>query len=57
MLLLQGEYDLCGVPGMNLFAASLLLSETTLEEFLEKTPRERLVEHGALVGADRIASV
>ncbi|TFK80491.1 hypothetical protein K466DRAFT_636921 [Polyporus arcularius HHB13444] len=50
----DGEYDLAGVPGMNLFAASLLLSQTTLEAFLEKTASERLVEYGALVGAGKI---
>ncbi len=53
----QGEYDLAGVPGMNLFAASLLLSQTTLEAFLEKTASERLVEYGALVGAGKIVGV
>ncbi|KAI0699378.1 hypothetical protein C8T65DRAFT_719757 [Cerioporus squamosus] len=50
----DGEYDLSGVPGMNQFAASLLLSHTTLEAFLEKTASERLVEYGALVGAERM---
>ncbi|RPD65120.1 hypothetical protein L227DRAFT_607705 [Lentinus tigrinus ALCF2SS1-6] len=50
----DGEYDLCGIPGMNLFAASLLLSQTTIEEFLEKTASERLVEYGPLVGTARV---
>ncbi|KAI0361024.1 hypothetical protein OH77DRAFT_1585206 [Trametes cingulata] len=50
----DGEYDLCGVDGMNLFAASLLLSQTSLEEFLEKSADERLLEYGELVGIERM---
>ncbi|KAI0737042.1 hypothetical protein C8Q80DRAFT_1215050 [Daedaleopsis nitida] len=49
----DGEYDLCGVEGMNLFAASLLLSQTTLEDLLEKHPDDRLLQYGA-GGVDRI---
>ncbi|KAI0363531.1 hypothetical protein BV20DRAFT_1007236 [Pilatotrama ljubarskyi] len=51
----DGEYDLCGVDGMNLFAASLLLSQTSLEDFLERSADERLLEYGELVGAARMA--
>ncbi|KAI1793183.1 hypothetical protein LXA43DRAFT_886164 [Ganoderma leucocontextum] len=50
----DGEYDLCGVDGMNLFASCLLLSQVSLEDFLETTPEERLLEYGTLVGVDRI---
>ncbi|KAI0639961.1 hypothetical protein C8Q77DRAFT_1045891 [Trametes polyzona] len=50
----DGEYDLCGVDGMNLFAASLLLSQTTLEDFLEMSPDERLLEYAELVGIERM---
>ncbi|KAI0828957.1 hypothetical protein BC628DRAFT_1182504 [Trametes gibbosa] len=50
----DGEYDLCRVDGMNLFAASLLLSQTTLEDFLEKNADERLLEYGDLVGTERM---
>ena len=52
----QGEYDLCGIDGMNLFAASLLLSQTSLEDFLEKSADERLLEFGELIGMQRIVS-
>ena len=41
---------------MNLFASCLLLSQVTLEDFLEKAPEERLLEYGSLVGVDRIVS-
>ncbi|KAI0800724.1 hypothetical protein C8Q74DRAFT_1364412 [Fomes fomentarius] len=50
----DGEYDLCGVPGMNYFAASLLLSRISLEDFLEKSADARLSEFGELIGMDRI---
>ncbi|KAH9897857.1 hypothetical protein C8Q73DRAFT_641038 [Cubamyces lactineus] len=50
----DGEYDLCGVDGMNLFASSLLLSQTTLEDFLEKSADERVLEFGELIGIQRI---
>ena len=42
---------------MNVFAASLLLSQTTLENLLEMPPDARLLEYGDLVGRDRIVSV
>ncbi|KAI9068681.1 hypothetical protein FKP32DRAFT_1641905 [Trametes sanguinea] len=51
----DGEYDLAGVSGMNLFAASLLLSHTTLEDFLEMDADRRLMDYGQLVGVERIA--
>ena len=41
---------------MNLFASCLLLSQVSLEDFLEKMPEERLLEYGPLVGVDRIVS-
>ncbi|KAL7285548.1 hypothetical protein ACG7TL_000652 [Trametes sanguinea] len=50
----DGEYDLAGVSGMNLFAASLLLSQTTLEKFLEMDADRRLADYGQLVGVERI---
>ncbi|KAI8995275.1 hypothetical protein BD414DRAFT_410707 [Trametes punicea] len=50
----DGEFDLSGVQGMNLFAASLLLSHTTLEDFLEMSSHERVLQYGQLVGMDRI---
>lgn len=53
---MQGEYDLCGVDGMNLFASCLLLSQASLEDFLEKSPEDRVLEYGTVVGVDRIVS-
>ncbi|KAI0334386.1 hypothetical protein GY45DRAFT_1367576 [Cubamyces sp. BRFM 1775] len=50
----DGEYDLCGVDGMNLFAASLLLSQTSLEDFLEKSADERLLDFEELIGMQRL---
>ncbi|KAI0673682.1 hypothetical protein C8Q78DRAFT_1018447 [Trametes maxima] len=51
----DGEYDLSGVNGMNNFAASLLLSRTSLEDFLEKGADDRLLDYGNLIGMERIA--
>ncbi len=53
----QGEYDLCGVQGINCFAAALLLSQISLEDFLEKFTEARLSEFGELIGMDRIVSI
>ncbi|OJT04460.1 hypothetical protein TRAPUB_4730 [Trametes pubescens] len=50
----DGEYDLGGVSGMNIFVASLLLSQTTLEDFLEKSADDRLVEYAELAGTERM---
>ncbi|KAI0652408.1 hypothetical protein C8Q79DRAFT_937519 [Trametes meyenii] len=50
----DGEYDLSGVDGMNNFAASLLLSQISLEDFLEKSADDRLLDYGDLVGMERI---
>ncbi|KAM5536064.1 hypothetical protein V8D89_010322 [Ganoderma adspersum] len=50
----DGECDLCGVDSMNPFASCLLLSQVSLENFLEKTPEERLLEYRTLIGSDRI---
>lgn len=41
---------------MNLFAASLLLSQTSLEDFLEMNADERLLEYGDLVGMERMVT-
>ncbi|TBU49344.1 hypothetical protein BD309DRAFT_910234 [Dichomitus squalens] len=51
----DGEYDLCGVDGMNLFASSLLLSQVSVEDFLETTPEDRLRDYGGLLSVERIA--
>ncbi|KAL1951153.1 hypothetical protein VTO73DRAFT_302 [Trametes versicolor] len=50
----DGEYDLGGVSGMNIFVAALLLYQTTLEDFLEKSAEDRLLEYSDLVGVERM---
>lgn len=39
---------------MNVFVASLLLYQTTLEDFLEKSADDRLLEYADLVGIERM---
>ena len=41
---------------MNLFASSLLLSQVSLEDFLETTPENRVRAYGGLVSVERIVS-
>ncbi|GBE77464.1 hypothetical protein SCP_0103390 [Sparassis crispa] len=50
----DGELDLAGVDGMNMFAASIVLCQISLEDFLDQTPEERLDYYAALVGTERI---
>ncbi|TCD70106.1 hypothetical protein EIP91_004835 [Steccherinum ochraceum] len=50
----EGERDLAKFVGMNAFVASIILSQDTLDEFLQKTPEERLAEHGDVVGSARM---
>ncbi|KZT08645.1 uncharacterized protein LAESUDRAFT_613417, partial [Laetiporus sulphureus 93-53] len=50
----DGEPDLAQVDGMNSFAASIILSQVSLDEFLGMTVQERLDAFGALVGFERI---
>lgn len=39
---------------MNIFVAALLLYQTTLEDFLEKSAEDRLLEYSDLVGVERM---
>lgn len=39
---------------MNIFVASLLLYQTTLEDFLEKSADDRLLEYADIVGIERM---
>ena len=41
---------------MNTFAASFLLSRTTLENLLEMPAEDRLLEFGDIVGGERMVS-
>lgn len=51
----DGEQDLVQVPGMNPFAARVILCQHPLEAFLEMHPNERLQALGALIGSERVA--
>ncbi|KAH8094622.1 hypothetical protein BXZ70DRAFT_896480 [Cristinia sonorae] len=53
----DGERDLAFVNGMNTFIASIILSQTTLEDFLQQSPDERLQNFGYLVGRERLVMV
>ena len=44
------------VEGMNLFVAATILSQTTLEDFLLRSPEERLQDFSGLIGVERIVS-
>ena len=52
----QDEQDLAVIPGMNVFSAAIVLSYSSLDEFLDKTPEGRVREFGTLLGVDRIVS-
>ncbi|EPQ50101.1 hypothetical protein GLOTRDRAFT_134253 [Gloeophyllum trabeum ATCC 11539] len=49
----EGESDLAAHDGMNAFCAALILSQVTLDDFLEADPGQRM-QFGPLVGQDRI---
>ena len=42
---------------MNAFVASIILSQDPLDDFLQKTPEERLQEYGDLVGSARMVII
>ncbi|KAH9929682.1 uncharacterized protein B0H18DRAFT_995724 [Fomitopsis serialis] len=50
----EGEYDLAGVDGMNAFAASIILSQMRLDDFLDTGPEDRVQYFGPYVGHDRL---
>ncbi|KAI0081106.1 hypothetical protein K474DRAFT_1656939 [Panus rudis PR-1116 ss-1] len=52
-----GEMDVAGTDGMNAFAASIILSQTTLDGFLDRTAEERMAEFGAFVGVSRMVGL
>lgn len=41
---------------MNVFAAAVILTSTTLDDFLDKNAEERLKEFGSLIGTQRMVS-
>ena len=57
LTLFQGEYDLGNVAGMNPFVASILLSQVTLEDFLDKSPEARMQEYADLIGHTRMVRI
>lgn len=42
---------------MNVFAAAVILSRNTLDEFLDKPAEQRSEEFGELIGYERIVSI
>ncbi|TFY68590.1 hypothetical protein EVJ58_g926 [Rhodofomes roseus] len=50
----EGECDLAGVDGMNAFAASIILSQMSLDDFLDTSPEDRVQYFGPYVGHDRL---
>ena len=50
----KDERDLAAIDGMNAFAAAVILSYNSLDEFLEKTPQERTAVFGSLIGVERV---
>ncbi|TFK56839.1 hypothetical protein OE88DRAFT_1730282 [Heliocybe sulcata] len=50
----EGQYDLAANEGMNPFCAALVLSQVTLDDFLEAEPEQRMQYFGPLVGEERI---
>ncbi|EED79688.1 predicted protein [Postia placenta Mad-698-R] len=50
----EGEYDLANVPGMNTFAATVVLSQMTLDDFLNLTADERTQMFTPLLGYERV---
>ena len=50
----QDERDLAAVDGMNVFAAAIILSKNSLDEFLDKLPEQRSEDFGNLIGRARI---
>ncbi|KZT72907.1 hypothetical protein DAEQUDRAFT_552793 [Daedalea quercina L-15889] len=50
----EGESDLAGVEGMNAFAASIILSQMSLDDFLDTSPEDRVQYFGPYVGHERL---
>ena len=53
----QDERDLGALAGMNVFAACLILSQMSLDEFLSLAPQERTERFGQLLGIKRMVRV
>ncbi|KIM77149.1 hypothetical protein PILCRDRAFT_825707 [Piloderma croceum F 1598] len=50
----EGERDLANMDGMNAFAASIILYQETLQDFLDLAAEARVLEFGHLVGTERV---
>ena len=50
----QDENDLAVVPGMNAFAACLILSQMSSDQLLSLTPKERSERFDQILGTKRI---
>jgi hypothetical protein len=45
------------MDGMNAFAASIILYQETLQDFLDLAAETRVLEFGQLVGTERVVSI
>ncbi|KAG6813927.1 hypothetical protein H0H92_005776 [Tricholoma furcatifolium] len=50
----QDERDLGSLAGMNCFSASIVLSQMTLQQFLDMTPEQRLAMFDEIIGVEAI---
>ncbi|PCH39205.1 hypothetical protein WOLCODRAFT_167851 [Wolfiporia cocos MD-104 SS10] len=50
----EGEHDLSNVDGMNVFIASIILSQTSLDDFLDLLDTERVRDFAHLIGSERM---
>jgi len=53
----QGEKDLASIDGMNVFAASVILCQKPLQDFMDMAAELRALEFGTLIGQERIVSI
>ena len=54
---LQEEAALADIPGMNVFAAIVILTRSTAAELVDCPEQDRLERFSRLVGYDRIVSI
>lgn len=57
LTLFQGEFELGNMSDMNPFVASIILSQVTLGDFLDKSPEARMQEHASLIGHKRMVRI
>lgn len=53
---MQAQLDLAGADGMNHYAAAAIMSQVSMDDFLNMSAQERLHCFASVVGEDRIVS-